>query len=415
MRQTILTFIAEINSDKRPLLEEILGKIRMDLQHNDYLPFSSLSLLHFAGFVISDNQRSPALLIFENNFDGGVSEYIDELLSVAGNGLHQIYQCCTAYGVTTFRQQNLKHFLQTSIVRPNAFHIGNVGRAAKIIKDNQQLREKLQFYLDDLFATVSPASLSPMELRQRIQLFVKKEVHPDLSRPLPPHQTFAEKLIPKLRLGLFAIIGIPILLLSALIAVPVLRRKEETDHIEVQPPSVCDIELLISTENRITQNHLASITTIKPGKFRLYLLTVVLFTANLLARISTKGKLSGIPSIHFAHWSIINQGKQLLFLSNYDGSWTSYLDDFIDKAAPGLTGIWSNTQGFPYTKFLVFDGARDELRFKAFARNHQVPSLVWYSAYRDLTVQNIDKDSSIRENISATLSNPETNEWLKLF
>jgi hypothetical protein len=141
----------------------------------------------------------------------------------------------------------------------------------------------------------------------------------------------------------------------------------------------------------------------------------VLYAVNLVARIATKGKLSGIPSIHFAHWSVINEGKQMLFLSNYDGSWISYLDDFIDKAATGLTGIWSNSFGFPCTRFLVLDGARDELRFKAYSRNHQVASRVWYSAYRDLTVQNIDKDSKIREGIPKTLSKTETEAWLKLF
>jgi hypothetical protein len=418
MRQTILTFITEIDPLKKAQLEQILQEIRNDLLTNVYIPFPSLSLLHFASFVISDDKSTPPLLVFENNFDGEVSVYIDELMTKAGPGLHRIYQCCSVYKNSVFHPQNLKEFLTANIVRPNAFHIGNVGRASKDIKANQLLREKLQSYLDDLFNKVKPASITSWQLRQQMQQFVKKEVDPVLSGTLPPHQTFAEKFIPRLRIILFAILALallPLVLLLGLIIAVILRRKEDTDPILVQPPSVSDIELLISTENRITQNHLASITNIKPGKFRLYLLTAALFGANLLARTSTKGKLSGIPSIHFAHWSIINHGKQLLFLSNYDGSWTSYLDDFIDKAATGLTGIWSNTQGFPYTKFLVLDGARDELRFKAFARNQQVPSLVWYSAYSDLTVQNIDKDSSIRENILTTLSDPETKEWLKLF
>ena len=418
MRQTILTIIAEINPSKRPLLEKLLGEIQHDLLKNPHIPFASLSLLHFASFVISDDKLTPPLLIFENNFDGDFSEYFDELILVAGNGIHQIYQCCAAYREDTFQPGNLKKFLTAHIVRPNAFHIGNVGRRAKDIKSNQQLREALQSYLDKLFVYAKPADIKPGQLRENMQQFAKKDIDPELSKPLPPHQTLAEKLIPRLKLYFFILIAVVLVLPLVpleLIAVLILRRKEDTDPVMKQLPSVSDIEELIKTENRFTQNHLASITQIKPGMFRLILLKVVLFAANLLARISTKGKLSGIPSIHFAHWSVINKGKQLLFLSNYDGSWTSYLDDFIDKAATGLTGIWSNTQGFPYTRFLVLDGARDELRFKAFARSHQVPSIVWYSAYRDLTVQNIDKDSSIRENIFSPLSDTETKEWLKLF
>ena len=51
----------------------------------------------------------------------------------------------------------------------------------------------------------------------------------------------------------------------------------------------------------------------------------------------------------------------LLFLSNYGGSWESYLEDFITKAHSGLTGIWSNTVGFPKTSNL-FHGRRDGRR-----------------------------------------------------
>ena len=53
--------------------------------------------------------------------------------------------------------------------------------------------------------------------------------------------------------------------------------------------------------------------------------------------------------------------------------------------------------------------------FKAFARKVQLPSLVWYSAYADLTVQNIDKDSAIREDVLTHLSEADTKKWLNLF
>jgi hypothetical protein len=45
----------------------------------------------------------------------------------------------------------------------------------------------------------------------------------------------------------------------------------------------------------------------------------------------------------------------------------------------------------------------------------QIPSLVWYSAYPDLTVQNIDKDSAIRAGVWTDLSETDTKTWLKHF
>jgi hypothetical protein len=93
---------------------------------------------------------------------------------------------------------------------------------------------------------------------------------------------------------------------------------------------------------------------------------------------------------------LIDRGRSLLFLSNYDSSWESYLGDFIDKSAGGLTGIWSNTVGFPRTWYLINGGARYEKDFKAIARTRQVPTNVWYRAYSRLSVEVIDTNSALR-------------------
>ncbi len=144
-------------------------------------------------------------------------------------------------------------------------------------------------------------------------------------------------------------------------------------------------------------------------------LRLVLRLTNLIARTATKGVLLGIPSIHFAHWSLIDEGRRLLFLSNYGGSWGNYLDDFIDKASFGLTAIWSNTNDFPPTRFLFLDGSRDGPRFKSFARGKQRVTNVWYSAYPDSTVQNIDNNSAIREDLFNTLDDTAARSWLRRF
>jgi hypothetical protein len=160
---------------------------------------------------------------------------------------------------------------------------------------------------------------------------------------------------------------------------------------------------------------MASITFVKPGLFRRLTLRLTLLLMNLIARCRTNGELSGIPSIHFAHWSLIDGGRRLLFLSNFDGSWENYLDDFIDKASHGLTAIWSNTVGFPRTAFLVRGGARDGTRFKDIARQKQVFTNVWYSAYPDLTVTTINANSTIREDLFRNLSAPQVRRWLWRF
>jgi hypothetical protein len=192
---------------------------------------------------------------------------------------------------------------------------------------------------------------------------------------------------------------------------------ESTDSVKLDAADPNNLKQLVEKEDLThnVQNHMASITIVKPGWLRRVTLWAVLWAVNLLARArATHGELSGIPSIHFAHWSMIDGGRRLLFLSNFDGSWENYLDDFIDKAHRGLTAVWSNTVGFPRTRFLVDGGATDGPRFKAVARDAQTATNAWYSAYRDLTVQGIDKKSTIREHLSEPASRQSPESWLQL-
>lgn len=161
------------------------------------------------------------------------------------------------------------------------------------------------------------------------------------------------------------------------------------------------------------QNHLASVTNVKPGLLRRWLLRLVLFAISLLSRFwFNKGELGGIPTILSARWVLIDGGRRLLFLDNYGGAWESYLNEFIDLAAvKGLNAIWSNTfvsaagksYRFPSTRFLFWRGAQDARPFKAYVRQSQVETLVWYGAYPTFGVVGINANSDARQTLFQTL------------
>jgi hypothetical protein len=85
-------------------------------------------------------------------------------------------------------------------------------------------------------------------------------------------------------------------------------------------------------------------------------------------------------------WLLIDDGRRLVMLSDYDGSWENYIDEFAEMILSGLDAIWETSLGFPP------DGARDLPAFKRFLRAHQVPAEVFFSAYPDQTVLNILED-----------------------
>jgi hypothetical protein len=105
--------------------------------------------------------------------------------------------------------------------------------------------------------------------------------------------------------------------------------------------------------------------------------------------------------------------RRMIFASNYDGSLESYMDDFIDKIAWGLNIVFSNGFGFPRARWLVGDGARDELAFKDYLRLHQVPTEVWYSAYGRLTSANIANNERIRAGLRGELGREAAARWVR--
>jgi len=411
MTQTILTFITQVKADQITPLSKLLDQINADPETNALVPFRSVKLLHFASLVLHQSDDYGAYLVFENNFDGPLDPYLNELYSHAASGLHQIYSCCRDYSVATSSdQKGLLAYLKKYVVLPSAYHIGNLGRSAARILQEKKLREALETYADRLMK--DEQKRSPEELQMALREFVRS--NPDFSwvSEFGPRQTFAERFAAYAKLAgtvLVLLIFLPVEIVLLL----VLRFKESKDPVQVGAAHMDKVSSLVAREDHTlsVQNHMASITVVKEGWLRRLALRVVLLSINKLARaVATHGSLSGIPSIHFAHWSLIDGGRRLLFLSNFDGSWENYLDDFIDKAAHGLTAIWSNTLLFPRTQFLIFGGARDGPRFKAVARNSQTYTNAWYSAYIDLTVQGIDNSSGIREEC---FSSSDAKAWLK--
>jgi len=418
MTQTVLTFVTRVKPGQTQPLSDLLKQIELDPERNSYVPFRSLARLHFASFVLHQSDDYGDCLVFENNFDGELDAYLDDLYTHAAAGLHQIYSCCQDYpssGAADPRQ--LLGYLKEHVVRPNAYHIGNTGRGAARILQEGKLRDALETQADTL--AQNPARGQAAALAQSLRQFVSSDPQWSWIPGPGPRETFLQKLTAWSKLiltGLLAFILFPIWLLPVLIGVVVLRYKESTDSIYTGPADVGNLKDLVEKEDRTpsVQNHMASITIVKPGWLRRTTLRIVLWAVNLLARArATHGELSGISSIHFAHWSLIDNGRRLLFLSNFDGSWENYLDDFIDKASIGLTGVWSNTVDFPRTRFLVFGGAADGPRFKAMARKSQTVTNAWYSAYWDLTVQGIDNNSSIRETLAEPFEPATAAAWLR--
>jgi Dyp-type peroxidase family len=194
-----------------------------------------------------------------------------------------------------------------------------------------------------------------------------------------------------------------------------LRRREKTDVPDDEVPDAPRCAEILEREDHGAQNHLLVLSELKPGLLRRFTLRLAFFAVGqLVARSFRPGFLSEIGTIHFARWIVLPGTSRLLFLSNYGGSWESYLEDFIRRAHQGLTAVWSNTRGFPRTTRLFEGGASDGARFKAWARRQQQPTRFWYSAYRNVTTGRIRAHAEIRRGIAAARTEDAAARWLAL-
>jgi len=195
-----------------------------------------------------------------------------------------------------------------------------------------------------------------------------------------------------------------------------LRSLEERDSVDGKVADQQTLEAIFRRENHYAQNHMVSVTQRKPGGVRWVTLHLAFWLVGILAtRFYRPGSLSEIKTIHFARWVTIPGTRDLVFLSNYGGSWESYLEDFITRAHGGLTAVWSNTIGFPRSENLFQKGATDGERFKRYARQSMVPTRFWYSAYPSVTTARIRTNTEIRLGLSGTQTEDEAMSWLALF
>lgn len=215
--------------------------------------------------------------------------------------------------------------------------------------------------------------------------------------------------------GLAGFAGIPAVLVLLLIWLRGLEERDSTQLTPVPDPAVQrEIARREDQTEHVFQNHMGSIVLVKPGLLRSLVLRIGHYALHRVLRVVARdGYLSDMRTVHFAHWALLNNGGRLLFASNFDGTWDSYLDDFIEKANSGTTLAWTNCVGSPSARFLVLDGVRKGRQFKAWARHSMTPNLFWFSAYPKLTVNQIERNHVIAEGLrKPALQAGEAAQWI---
>lgn len=197
-----------------------------------------------------------------------------------------------------------------------------------------------------------------------------------------------------------------------------LRYKEARDIPDERLPSLAHLEKCARHEDRDghVHNHILVVTALKKGLLRRFFLAFALWGIFTIVKYRFRpGFVLNMGTIHFARWVRLPGRDTMVFQSNYDGSWESYLEDFITRAHWGQSAAWSNGEGFPRTRFLVFGGAADGDHFKRYVRRKQVPTRFWYARFKQLTNAAMRRNALIHDGLARAKTESEAKSWLALF
>ncbi len=413
---TLLTPVREGCFDK---LNEILEKFKVGLHSNLNEKFNQLGTLHYARwFILQENSFRdkttlpvPVRLVFSSNFDGDETAHAEGLVSIFPEYFDELYECCEGYPEAPGRNtESRKNYLLKWKVKTAAFYVGAPGRSLKQIQQEDQLKRFIRNFVNNKNWNGIPGL--------QIKNAVKEEVYkqPEFEWAKKPELVKSTNVGGMVLMVLIIIILLPIIIPWILVLHFFYERKDKNCYDKRSQLNDDLVARLEEDEDLINQNQFTQVLVAKRGKVRL--LTIqgqMLFARALIKNLFVKGKLMGIPTIHFARWVLFDNNKHMMFFSNFDGSWNQYLCDFIDKSGWGLTGIFSNTVNFPKTNFLFTGGAYDEEHFLAWSRGTQILTQVWYSAYHDLSIKNIVNNTLIRNELSKELSEEQAQLFLKRF
>jgi hypothetical protein len=409
--QSPVTILAPI----RVQHEDALQRVLEDLGQQPGAVFDSFDNVHFARFFIFNaafdtyGRYLEPKLVFLADVDGPADPFLRQL---ATDAIDPIFEHCVGYSAP-----DRLNFLRAHVVETAANYVNTRGRTVEQIRQEAALHEAIQHFLDQHASDFRGAD--PRHVRAAIQDFVRREDSLAWARqPLPeptPSFVLGEGLHFALVVGAVLVLS-PIVLLGLPIFLWFLRQHEQRDVARDVFPDETRIRAVAAQEDHGVQNPFSSGGLLKPGPFRRFTATLVLYGTNFLTRhIFNHADLIGVKTIHFGRWIFLDDKRRVIFASNYDGSLENYMDDFIDKISWGLNITFSNGVDYPKTDWLVLGGARNEQVFKRFNLMHQLTSPFWYASYQGLTALNIENNERIRAGLYGPLDDAATRAWLRRF
>lgn len=111
MQQNGLTVVTKIKQGQAKALDDLLSGIGNNLKNNQLIRFQRMRELHFASWIILNNDPSyPPYLVLETSYDGDLESHLDQLIEHGQAALDQAYRLCEGYPQAARRMRRTSSF-----------------------------------------------------------------------------------------------------------------------------------------------------------------------------------------------------------------------------------------------------------------------------------------------------------------
>ncbi|WP_145168256.1 hypothetical protein [Planctomycetes bacterium Pla133] len=412
-----------------------------------------VSDLHFLRLVVvpADERTGQGLRLLLNVIhDRPLDEHLADLTRRAGDVLIDMLGSTAPSG----RPMDLPPFLLQHRVRDDALYIGAVGRTVQEIQAERRLRDALAERVDREEASGRWESLDAEAARRELRAIARTEwTGPEFPLGRLPRPTRSQRTLKlvdlALVLTLFPIIGVlgydlmdavrrmepgPKRALTRMgawiwwlwgaiptaVAFLVVRGLELWERpLEAPGPTEAELQALEQAEDERPRNELTVWFPVRDNWLSRVLLRVILFGAERGTRhFWADGALAGARNIHYARILQVDGGRSMIFMSDYEGSFDAYIDHFVGIGGNhrAVVPISSRLAGCPKTRWLYLQDDPPSFRpgWKQLIRTYQTDASVWYSAYPDLTCNDVLNHAAIRDGLFADeLSDQEARAWAR--
>jgi hypothetical protein len=441
-RPNSFTVILDVVHQPEALISELV-RVGDSIGKLPETPFHRITTLHFFRMQVIHAEQ-PRLLI-DWVFNGPVAAHIDEFLIHVGSWFEGLLR--RHAGVTG----SIRAALHTNAIQAQALFSGDVGGTVDDVLREQRLREVVGEFIDKRLAEGGwPPETSPEAIRKTIRSHILAAA--DSKLPSGPRQrrgllacigqwsdasrSFASPwsgtlrseirrwlLPPSSRYGFVRRVISEGLLAAHFLwtAIPTAwflaraRSLERQEANSLETPGTVDIDALVHREDHQAQNPLTMLCDVRNHPHRRWLLARILNGANDASKhLWNQGGLAGINTIHCARFLLIEDGRRLIFMSDYDGSWDRYLNDFLSVGSVAVVPIFTNVIGCPPTQSLFGTTPGFGERFLTFTREKQTPVHLWYTAWPSLSLRNRIANSKLREGLFIdSMSEAAALAWLQ--